>query len=177
MSDSCERREQQSICREAETVLREMKCVTQNGGNETVTVFREQTEKSATMNSLRYTGGTLQLLDNGKVKASWPAIYFRSGVAEDGSAVSLQSGEYSLKSVANKVLEFEWIGHSSSETGALKMVEIVSTLPEPAGPDQQYLKTSQEAIEAIFRCAGTQLGLQVVYFDERFFKSTIFRMR
>ena len=129
------------------------------------------------MNSLRYTGGTLQLLDDGKVKASWPAAFFRSGAAEDGSEVSLQSGEYSLKSADNKMLEFEWIGNSSTETGALKFVEIVSALPEPPGPDQQYLKTSQEAIEVISRCAGSQLGLQVVYFDERFFKSTIFRMR
>ena len=129
------------------------------------------------MNSLRYTGGTLQLLDDGKVKASWPATFFRAGAAEDGSEVSLQSGEYSLKSADSKVLEFEWIGNSSSEADALKLVQIVSTLPEPTGTNQQYLKTSQEALETIFRFAGSQLGLQVVYFDERFFKSTIFRMR
>jgi hypothetical protein len=177
MSVSCERREQQDICREAETVLREMKCGTQDGENETMTVFREQTEKSATMNSLRYTGGTLQLLDDGKVKASWPANCVRSGAADDRSDESLQSGEYSLKSADNKVLKFEWIGHSSTETGALQIVEIVSALPEPAGAHQQYLKTSQEGIEAISRIAGSHLSLQVVYFDERFFKSTIFRMR
>ena len=129
------------------------------------------------MNSLRYTGGTLQLLDDGKVKASWPATFFRAGAAEDGSEVSLQSGEYSLKFSESKVLEFEWIGNSSSEADALKVVQIVSALPAPAGTNQQYLKTSQEALETIFRCAGSQLGLQVVYFDERFFKSTIFRMR
>jgi hypothetical protein len=129
------------------------------------------------MNSLRYTGGSLQLLDDGKIKASWPATFFRSGEADDDSARSLQSGEYSLKPADKGVLRFEWIGQSSSDTDGLKTVEIVSELPQPSQANQQYLQTSSDAIEVIGRCAAGKLGLQVVYFDERFFKSTIFRMR
>jgi hypothetical protein len=128
------------------------------------------------MNSLRYTGGILQLLDDGIIKASWPATFFRSGATESDCVVSLQSGEYSLQSADSNGLQFEWIGKSRSATDALKIVEIVSVLPELAQPNQQYLQTSTEAIEVICRCAESKLSLQVVYFDERFFKSTIFRM-
>ena len=129
------------------------------------------------MNSLRYTGGSLQLLDDGKIKASWPATFFRMGEAADGSALSLQSGEYSLKPADTGLLRFEWIGNSSCDTDVLKIVEIVSELPPSSHVNQQYLQMSPEAIEVIGRCAAGQLCLQVMYFDERFFKSTIFRMR
>ena len=129
------------------------------------------------MNTLRYTGGSLQLLDDGKIKASWPATFFRSGEVVDGSTPSLQSGEYSLKPAEKGVLRFEWIGNASSDTDVLKIVEIVSELPPSSHVNQQYLQTSPEAMEVIGRCPAGQLGLQVVYFDERFFKSTIFRMR
>ena len=129
------------------------------------------------MNSLRYTGGSLQLLDDGKIKASWPATFFRTGAAVDGSVPSLQSGEYSLKPTVKAVLRFEWIGSLSSDTDVLKIVEIVSELPPSSNANQQYLQTTREAIEVIVRCATERLGMQVVYFDERFLKSTTLRIR
>jgi hypothetical protein len=129
------------------------------------------------MNSLRYTGGSLQLLDDGRIKASWPATFVRMRETLEGSAPSLQSGEYSLKPAEKGELRFEWTGNPSSGTDVLKFVEIVVELPCSSSVNQQYLQTSQEAVEAIGRCAPEQLGLQVVYFDERFFKSTILRMR
>lgn len=129
------------------------------------------------MNSLRYTGGSLQLLDDGRIKESWPATFVRIGEAVDGSAPSLQSGEYSLKPAEKGELRFEWTGNPSPDTDVLKIVQIVVELPRSSSVNQQYLQTSQEAVEAIGRCAPEKPGLQVVYFDERFFKSTIFRMR
>lgn len=129
------------------------------------------------MNSLRYTGGSLQLLNDGKIKASWPATFFRSGEVAEGSTPSLQSGEYSLKTAGQGLLRFEWIDQSSPDSDVMKIVDIVSELPPSSHVNQQYLQTSAEAIEVIGRCSEGKLSLQVVYFDERFFKSTVFRMR
>ena len=131
------------------------------------------------MRTLRFTGDKLELLLHGVAEKEWPAaISRRSGEHDpnDLPAKSIQSGEYRFTTSAERRLILEWVSDPSINQAAPRIIEIVDLEDgEPSSGKHQILTTS-DAIDEVLLLAESGITLRVVYFQERFMKSTIHRI-
>lgn len=131
------------------------------------------------MRTLRFTGDKLELLLNGIAQKEWPAeVSVRSAehTPNDAPAESVQSGEYRMnKSAERRLLVFEWITDPSMKPTALGFLEIVAFKEGEPSSGKHQIRTTTDAIDEVLLHAETGMMLRVVYFQERFMKSTIRR--